>query len=212
LNQPSPTAPETGARRERERLLRRQAILSAAERVFALHGFEAATIEQIAREAEYAAGTIYLYFKDKQALYAALIAGKLSAMVDLVETIVRASAPADPVGALRNAIRTQFEFHDQNRGFFEVLLRHHPGPPPAGREDWESIERTLRRHHAILVDLIVQCQRRKLIRAGESLDYAVALLGMVIHLTHEAMKAGGRPLLGKADFVFDLFMTGARRP
>jgi AcrR family transcriptional regulator len=211
MNNSSQSKPAGGARRERDRLRRRQDIMAAAERVFALHGFDAATIEQIAREAGYAAGTIYLYFKDKQDLYVALIAGKLATMVDLVAAASLVAAPDDPVAALRNAVRAQFQFYDQNRSFFEVLMRRHPGPPPAGREGWESIERTLKRHHEILVDLVTQGQRRKLIRGGESQDFAMALLGMVIHLTHEMMKEGGEPLVGKADFVIDLFMTGAAR-
>ncbi len=72
LNNSSHKLKPAGGRRERERARRAQDILAAAERVFAVHGFDATTIEQIAQEAEYAVGTIYLYFKDKQALYAAL--------------------------------------------------------------------------------------------------------------------------------------------
>jgi TetR/AcrR family fatty acid metabolism transcriptional regulator len=202
---------ETAGRREREKLRRAQDILSAAERVFAIHGFDAATMEQIAQEAQYATGTIYLYFKDKHALYAALIASKLSSMVDQVEKAAQAAAPADPANRLRNAIQAQFAFHDANREFFEVLMRHHKGPPPAGTRDWKLIGQTIKRHHVILVDLIEQCQRRRLIRKGDSLDFATALLGMVVHLTRGAMKEGKQPLVGKMDFVFQLFMTGAQR-
>src|ERR1035441_10372674 len=190
---------ETAGRREREKLRRAQDILSAAERVFAIHGFDAATMEQIAQAAQYATGTIYLYFKDKHALYAALIASKLSSMVDQVEKAAQAAAPADPANRLRNAIRSQFEFHDHNREFFEVLMRHHRGPPPAGTRDWKLIGQTIKRHHVILVDLIEQSQRRKLIRKGDSVDFATALLGMVIHLTHVAMKDGKQPLVGRSE-------------
>ena len=142
---------ETAGRREREKLRRAQDILSAAERVFAIHGFDAATMEQIAQEAQYATGTIYLYFKDKHALYAARIASKLSSMVDQVEKAAHEAAPADPANRLRNAIKAQFEFHDHNREFFEVLMRHHKEPPPAGTRDWKLIEQTLKRHPTILV-------------------------------------------------------------
>jgi hypothetical protein len=69
----------------------------------------------------------------------------------------------------------------------------------------------LKRHHAILVGLIEQSQRRKLIRQGNSLDFATALLGMVVHLTRGAMADSRQPLAAKTDFVFQLFMTGAQR-
>ena len=168
-------------------------------------------MEQIAAEAEYAAGTIYLYFKDKNGLYAALLANKLSAMVDQVELAAKAAAPADPAEGLRNAIRAQFSFHDANRAFFEVLMRHHKGPPPAGTADWKLIGETLNRHHVILVELISRLQRRKIVRPGDSADFATALVGMVVHLTRVAMKDSSQPLVGKTDFVYQLFMTGAQR-
>jgi hypothetical protein len=73
------------------------------------------------------------------------------------------------------------------------------------------IGQTLKRHHAILVGLIEQSQRRKLIRQGNSLDFATALLGMVVHLTRGAMADSRQPLAAKTDFVFQLFMLGAQR-
>ena len=211
LNSSSHKSKPAGGRREREKARRAQDILAAAERVFAVHGFDAATIEQIAQEAEYAVGTIYLYFKDKHALYAALFANKLSAMVDQVERAAQRPAPANPADRLRDAIRAQFEFHDANREFFEVLMRHRQGPPAAGTADWKLIGQTLRRHHMVLVDLIARLQRRKIIRPGDCGDFAAALVGMVVHLTRVAMLDGSQPLAAKTDFVFQLFMAGAQR-
>ena len=211
LNISSQVVRAAGGRRERERVRRAQDILAAAERVFAVHGFDAATIEHIAKEAEYAVGTIYLYFRDKHALYAALFANKLSAMVDQVEQASQTAAPANPADRLRDAIRAQFEYHDANREFFEVLMRHHQGPPAAGTADWKLIGQTLGRHHSVLVSLIARLQRRKIIRSGDCGDFATALAGMMIHLTRVAMHEGSQPLAAKTNFVFQLFMTGAKR-
>ena len=61
-------------RHRRERLARGQAILGAAAKVFARHGLEGATIEMVARDAEVAVGTIYLYFASRDDLYLSLIA------------------------------------------------------------------------------------------------------------------------------------------
>jgi AcrR family transcriptional regulator len=52
---------------------RREAILDAALTVFAEHGFEAARLEDMAKRAGVAKGTLYLYFKDKEALFEALV-------------------------------------------------------------------------------------------------------------------------------------------
>jgi AcrR family transcriptional regulator len=59
-------------RKEREKERRRQQIMVAAKRVFVEKGFGGATMEDIAREAELSAGTLYLYFKNKNELYASL--------------------------------------------------------------------------------------------------------------------------------------------
>jgi AcrR family transcriptional regulator len=59
-------------RKERERERRRQQIMVAAKRVFSLKGFSKATMEDIAKEAELSPGTLYLYFKNKDELYASL--------------------------------------------------------------------------------------------------------------------------------------------
>ncbi len=59
-------------RKERERERRRQGIMLAAKRVFTAKGYERSTMEDIAKEAELSPGTLYLYFKNKDALYASL--------------------------------------------------------------------------------------------------------------------------------------------
>jgi len=53
--------------------LRRNQILEAATRVFAEKGYHRATTKDIARAAEIAEGTIYLYFKNKSELLIALL-------------------------------------------------------------------------------------------------------------------------------------------
>ena len=59
-------------RKEREKERRRQQIIVAAKRVFSDKGFNKATMEDIAKEAELSPGTLYLYFKNKEELYASL--------------------------------------------------------------------------------------------------------------------------------------------
>ncbi len=60
------------SRREREKQQRESEIVSAAERVFYLKGYNDASMDEIAREAEFAKGTIYQYFTGKEDLYFAV--------------------------------------------------------------------------------------------------------------------------------------------
>ncbi len=59
-------------RREDEKAQRREALIDAAEQVFAERGFDAATLEQVARQARVSRALIYLYFADKTALHFAI--------------------------------------------------------------------------------------------------------------------------------------------
>ena len=60
---------------------RRDAILAAALDVFAAQGFAAARLDDVAKRADVAKGTIYLYFADKEALFQELIRAQLSPVV-----------------------------------------------------------------------------------------------------------------------------------
>ena len=58
-----PASPNGLSRRERERLRRRQAMLHAAQSVFAEKGYARATIDEVAEQAEFGKGTLYNYFE-----------------------------------------------------------------------------------------------------------------------------------------------------
>jgi len=51
-------------RREEEKERRREEILDAAELVFSEKGFDAATMDQVARKARVSRALVYVYFKE----------------------------------------------------------------------------------------------------------------------------------------------------
>jgi AcrR family transcriptional regulator len=68
-------------RKQREREQRKQDIIDAAEMVFAHHGFENSTMDNVADAAEYSKGTLYLYFKNKQEICMAIVARSMGAIL-----------------------------------------------------------------------------------------------------------------------------------
>src|SRR5687768_16551067 len=83
---------------------KRERILDAAERVFAEHGFFAARVSEIAKEAGVADGTIYLYFKSKDELLISLFESRM----DRFNARLAAAIPQDgrPTEKLLAAIKT----------------------------------------------------------------------------------------------------------
>jgi AcrR family transcriptional regulator len=71
--------------------LRRDAILAAALEEFSARGFAAARLEDVAQRAGVAKGTIYLHFRDKEALFQELVTTMLVPFITKIEA-------APPVG------------------------------------------------------------------------------------------------------------------
>lgn len=67
-------------RRQEERDRRRAEILDAAEAVYAEVGWEAVTMEQVARRARLSRALVYVYFRDKADLHFALVERSLEAL------------------------------------------------------------------------------------------------------------------------------------
>jgi AcrR family transcriptional regulator len=72
---------------------RRDAILAAALDEFASRGFEVARLDDVARRAGVAKGTIYLYFRDKETLFQELVRTMLTPLVGTIEALGAADVP-----------------------------------------------------------------------------------------------------------------------
>ena len=72
---------------------RRDAILAAALEEFSTRGFEAARLDDVARRAGVAKGTIYLYFRDKESLFQELVRAMLTPLVGTIEAMGEAELP-----------------------------------------------------------------------------------------------------------------------
>ena len=72
---------------------RRSAILKAALDEFSERGFAAARLDDVARRAGVAKGTIYLYFKDKEALFQELVRFQIGPVVGALEAVLASDLP-----------------------------------------------------------------------------------------------------------------------
>ncbi len=75
-------------RKQREKEQRKSEILEAARNVFSKKGFNSATMEEIASQAELSPGTLYLYFKNKEELHTSLSIEILKHLVKEIQKAV----------------------------------------------------------------------------------------------------------------------------
>ena len=99
-------------RKQRERERRRQQIIVAAKRVFSEKGYSKSTMEDIAREAELSPGTLYLYFKNKDELYASLSLRILQYLNIRLEDVKREKdvEPRKKIAAIKEALFDVYQF------------------------------------------------------------------------------------------------------
>jgi len=99
-------------RKEREKERRKQQITVAAKKVFSDKGFSHATMDDIANEAELSPGTLYLYFKNKEELYASLSVRILQYLQIRVDQIVNEEKmlPEQKLDTLVEAMFDVYEF------------------------------------------------------------------------------------------------------
>jgi AcrR family transcriptional regulator len=86
-------AAQSGKGRNARSAARRDAILAAALEEFSDRGFEATRLDDVAKRAGVAKGTIYLYFRDKESLFQELIRSMLTPVVGSIEAMGAADLP-----------------------------------------------------------------------------------------------------------------------
>ena len=113
----------------------REAILNAAEEVFAEHGFDGARIDAIAAKAGYNKSLIFQYFDDKLGLYAEVIRRADREMNEVQAGVYTALSEDETIASNTHKFRTLLE--TSITAFFDYLVKH----PRMGRIlIWEVAE------------------------------------------------------------------------
>ena len=109
--------------------LRRETILSAALEEFSARGFAAARLDDVARRAGVAKGTIYLYFRDKETLFQELVRAELSPVVLALEAAPAADLPLRVVAERLVTIFVREIFSTHRKDVIRLVLTEGPRFP-----------------------------------------------------------------------------------
>jgi AcrR family transcriptional regulator len=189
---------------------RRDALLKAAVRVFGESGFDSATMERIAREADVAKGTTYLYYRSKQSIYDAALG---SGLAELDE---RTRAAMDQAGSLRDAIRAfitaRAEYFFERRDFFRMyagaVARHITSSRSKPSEFHALLDRQARR----LEQAIARAVARREIRRVDPAATALAIFDITRGLVARRITSSGtRDLTHDVQFLSDLIWQGLEK-
>jgi TetR/AcrR family transcriptional regulator, fatty acid metabolism regulator protein len=216
---PSPGSPNTGNRLTQSRAAatrprarqrtgdKHERILRAATKVFATRGFFGAQVADVAREADVAAGTVYLYFKSKDDLLIAIFERTMSEAI--AEGRAALAGISEPIDRLREIARLHLERLGRDRHLavvFQVELRQ-------TTKFMERFSATLLREYlGIIRDTIADGQAAGVIRSTINPTIAAKMLfGALDEMATNWMLSRRRYALASAvDDVLDLFVHGVK--
>jgi AcrR family transcriptional regulator len=101
---------------------KREAILSAALEEFSARGFATARLDDVAKRAGVAKGTIYLYFRDKETLFQELVRAELSPVVSMLESAPIADLPLQVVAERLVMIFAREVFNTHRKDVIRLVL------------------------------------------------------------------------------------------
>jgi AcrR family transcriptional regulator len=199
------------SRKEREYQARREEILRAAERIFAKNGFHNSTVAEIAKESEFAIGTLYQFFKNKEELYYTMMIEKFDLLYNTLLTEVGKNTKC--FEKLNCLVGVVLAFIEQNVDFFKIFT-------------WELNvlnsnmnhnlkDQLITKHFAyskLISDVINEGLQERVLKEGNADDLSTALLGMMnIFSFNWIYNQQQDSLREKASIIVNLFLNGATR-
>ena len=186
---------------------KKTAILNAARRLLVLRGFQDLTMDEIAREAGVAKGTLFLYYKSKDELFSA-------AFGDLADHLGRKfdevlSSDLRGQARLAETVRVILAHLDRNRDFMS-----HFGAgkfPACGARSSERLMDKFRENNRRVTRILKLCERDGVLAPGDFVYESAALFGLCRSaMLERLMRGSDGPLVGQADKVLRFFLHGAK--
>jgi AcrR family transcriptional regulator len=193
--------------RDRLRETTNQAILAAAEEVFADAGLHAARMEDIAARAGVSVGTLYNHFEDRDALLRGILEARRADLHAALDAAVDAAAGVAFRDRLRATLLALLEHCERHRKFLHIVLqREVNGAPGKGVGDKTDAMREL---DARLDRLMKQGVREHALRPETADLAATLLLGMVRGMFMRTIVLGkGEGLVHEVDRLLEAFLRG----
>lgn len=180
-------------------------IIEAALQVIAENGYHASQVSKIAKQADVADGTIYLYFKNKEDILISVFKEKMGSFIKQIEFKIKQEATADK--QLLALIESHFDQLSENKYLAIVTQLELRQSKPKLREEINNVLKA----YLDIIDLVIQNGiDEKLFRD----DIDVRLMRQMIFgtldetVTSWVMKSHRYDLLSQAPMVHDLLTRG----
>ncbi|HOO89446.1 MAG TPA: TetR/AcrR family transcriptional regulator [Syntrophales bacterium] len=168
---------------------KRKKILKAAATVFSQKGFHQATMDEIAKEAEVAKGTLYYTFTSKSKLFAATVTEGMEEIIGEVEKELTSELPFKE--HFRKLIRTNFLLYLKYRDLSTIVFNELTSG--VGSDVLEEIGRVRQRYVDFISDLLDEGHKRGYLKEVNDTLAAVGVIGFLDGLCNYYLKGNGHP-------------------
>ncbi|HVZ89562.1 MAG TPA: TetR/AcrR family transcriptional regulator [Polyangia bacterium] len=196
--------------RERFKETTLQAVLAAAEEVFADAGLHAAHMGEIAERAGVAVGTLYNHFADREALLAGLAEARFKELLANIDGALKASADRPFRERARALVVAMLNYYERHQKFMRIFLQGETGryertfPTISG-----AMKHKMTEIGARVEKLIDQGVREKAVRSDYSDLAPFFLIGMMRALVMRHVIHGrGDGMAVEADRLLTAFLSG----
>ncbi len=201
----------TAQRREREKTELRGRILDAARKIVKREGFGALTVRRIADAIEYAPGTLYLYFENRDAIAREL---SFEGFRKLLETFAPAEAMGDPLARLEAIGRAYVRFGMENPEMYRLVFLEDPQLTTAVFQ--AASDDPGQRAYQALIDPLEELRRSRRLRPGANVQALADALWAVLHgIVSLKLTCPGYPVTpveALLDTALGTFLDGLVRP
>lgn len=210
MNGRSPFETKGASLRTRLREATAAAIVDAAEEVFADKGLHAAHMNDIAARAGVAVGTVYNHFKDRDALLAALLEDRRSALLAALDEFLDQPSSGDFRTDLAGLVHTIGGFFEQHRRYHQILHQTEMGQSLAAYPSCaEAMPHWKRELYLRVEKMMKRGVKQKALRPELAPYYPALLMGILRSLRIHMIESGSQDYM-PLDEVVRFFMEGAR--
>jgi len=114
-------------RKEKDKEIRRNDIIDAAERVFFRDGYNDATMNNVAKEAEFSKRTVYVYFNSKEQIYFEVMVRGYKLLIAMLENERLHNKQMNALDQIRQIGTTLYRFSIDYPNYFTAIVEYENG-------------------------------------------------------------------------------------
>ena len=199
----------TLSRREREKLRQRREMLTAAIELFSEKGYHNVAMREIAKKAEFAIGTLYKFFKNKEDLYKSIIVEQADMFH---EALTKALAERDEeIEKLQNYVQVKGAVFMDNVSVVHLYFAETRG---ASFNIKAGLDKEIREEYELLLQKLAQVfesgiQKKKFQKIAEPYRLAVSLDSLINAFLHLWLDAPEQhPYPDDPDVILNILCKG----